>query len=114
MGTLLFSDIFKKRVANRAADVKPHPPNAYIDDVLVAEQHSSDEHLVMMDEIFIRFGEAGLQANISKSVLFQKALEFFGFWLKPNGYRPLASRIQGIMDMDPPKDKRSVQTSNWM
>eukprot|EP00957_Ditylum_brightwellii_P189685 14438905-Ditylum_brightwellii.AAC.1 len=67
-----------------------------------------------MDEIFTRFGEAGLQANISKSALFQKVLEFVGFWLELNGYRPLASRIQALMDMNPPKDKCAMQTFNRM
>eukprot|EP00957_Ditylum_brightwellii_P011598 876627-Ditylum_brightwellii.AAC.2 len=85
MGTLPSSNI----VTNRVADVKPCLPKTYIDNVLVVEQHSLDEHLVMMDEIFTRFGEASFQANISKSALFQKALKFVGFWLKLNGYRPL-------------------------
>eukprot|EP00957_Ditylum_brightwellii_P168187 12803489-Ditylum_brightwellii.AAC.1 len=84
MGTSPSSDIFQRRVTNRVADVKPRPPKVYIDNVLAAAQQSFDEHLKMLGEIFTRFEEAGLQANISKSALFQKALEFVGFWLEPN------------------------------
>eukprot|EP00957_Ditylum_brightwellii_P081929 6230930-Ditylum_brightwellii.AAC.1 len=65
MGTPLSSDIFQRRVTNRVADVKLRPPKVYINDVLAAAQHSFDKHLRMLDEIFTRFEEAGLQANIS-------------------------------------------------
>eukprot|EP00957_Ditylum_brightwellii_P113419 8647642-Ditylum_brightwellii.AAC.1 len=53
MGTSLSSDIFQRRVTNGVADVKPRPPKVYIDDVLTAAQHSFDEHLKMLDEIFV-------------------------------------------------------------
>eukprot|EP00957_Ditylum_brightwellii_P004389 332651-Ditylum_brightwellii.AAC.3 len=75
---------------------------SYIDDILAAAQQSFNKHMTMLDEIFTQFEEAGLQANISKSALFQKALKFVGFWLEPNGYQPLASWIQGILEVEPP------------
>ena len=52
--------------------------------------------------------------NTSKSALFQKVLEFVSFWLETNGYRPLASRIQGILEVDLPRDKKEVPTFNAM
>eukprot|EP00957_Ditylum_brightwellii_P125729 9584642-Ditylum_brightwellii.AAC.1 len=67
MGTSPSSDIFQRRMTNRVVDVKPRPPKVYINEVLAAAQHLFDEHLKMPDEIFTRFEEAGLQANISKS-----------------------------------------------
>eukprot|EP00957_Ditylum_brightwellii_P139275 10614604-Ditylum_brightwellii.AAC.2 len=46
--------------------------------------------------------------------MFQKVLEFVGFWLDPNGYQPLASRIQGILEVEPLGDKKEVCTFNEM
>jgi len=46
--------------------------------------------------------------------LFQKALEFVGFWLEQNGNQPLASWIQGIFKVEPLRDKKEVHTFNGM
>ena len=107
MGVAPASDVFQRRVSNLMMEVKPKPSKCYIDDTLAAFVHAFDEHIECLDVIFAILKEAGLQINLSKFTLCQKALEHVGFWLMPNGHRPLASRVQGTLDIKPLRSKRT-------
>jgi len=110
MGTSPAADVFQGRVSNRLIDIKPRPPKTYIDDILAAREYNFEYHITYLHDIFTRLIEAGLQVNLVKSALCQKALEYVGFWVTTQGYKPLESRIQGILDMQPLKSKKDVRT----
>eukprot|EP00957_Ditylum_brightwellii_P087677 6676521-Ditylum_brightwellii.AAC.1 len=61
-----------------------------------------------MDQICVSFKVTGLTANLSKSTLFQKALEFVNFWLEPNRYCSVALKIQGVQDLQSPTSCKEV------
>lgn len=67
-----------------------------------------------LEQIFLRLKETGLQINLTKSALSQWALEYLGFWVTREGYKPLASRIQGILEMERPRSKKEVRIFNSM
>lgn len=109
MGSAPASDIFQRRVTNRLSSVRPVPPKVYIDDILVALLHTFKEHIQYLDEILTIIGEAGLQVNMKKLAFCQKELEFVGFWIMTNGYKPLQSRIQEIQDIRQPTNVKQVR-----
>ena len=94
--------------------MKPETPKVYINDVLVAFYQTFEEYPETLEQILQRIGDARLQINLEKSALCQKVLEYVSFWLGPNGYKPLASRIEGILDAQPPQNKKEVKTFQEM
>ena len=109
MGTSPASDVFQGRLQNILMSLEPRPPKVHIDDILAVFRHTFEEHLKYVDDIMTRLQEAGLQVNINKSALFQKELECLGFWLTTQGYKPLDSRVQGTLDMLPPRNIKEVR-----
>ena len=108
MGVAPASDAFQRRMSNLVIDVKPKPPKCYVDDILAAIDHTHDEHIACIDNIFKILEDAGLQINLKKSSLCQKALECVGFWLMPDGHRPVASRVQGTLDVKPLRNQKET------
>ena len=71
--------------------------------------HEFEEHIQWIDEILTVFEKAGLQINLPKSVIYQKALAQLGFMLIKDGFKPLEQRIQGILDIASLKNKKEVR-----
>ena len=54
-------------------------------------------------------GAAGMQINAKKPSWGAQEVEFLGFLLGMDGYKPLPSQVQGIVDMLPPKNIKQVR-----
>ncbi|GFV60899.1 hypothetical protein TNCV_925131 [Trichonephila clavipes] len=82
----------------------------YLDDVLVAssteEEHS--EHLKM---VFERFQQYGLRINVSKSMMGAAQVEYLGFLITAEGSRPLAEKVQAILNYKLPETIHDLRTS---
>lgn len=66
----------------------------YLDDVIVTSS-SFEEHIEILNEVFIRLKEANLTINLEKCEFFKKSLKYFGFivdlkWIED---RPRKSRM---------------------
>ena len=109
MGTSPAGDTFQRRAHNRLMRTPPKPPKCCIEDRLAALDYKFEEHVACLDLMFTSLGNAGLQVSIDKSALFQWALEYVGLWVMREGYKPLESRTQGIMDMQPCRNKKDVR-----
>ena len=109
MGVAPASEFFQRSVSNLMMKVttKPKSPKCCTDGILAAFIQTLGEYVECLDVVFEILKEAGFQINLSKSALCQKALEHVGFWLMPNGHRPLASRVQGTLDIKPLRSKRT-------
>eukprot|EP00804_Cyclotella_cryptica_P005306 CCRYP_015788-RA/>CCRYP_015788-RA protein AED:0.17 eAED:0.18 QI:0/0/0/1/1/1/2/0/513 len=83
-------------------------PNPYLDDVFQCRGNCFDSHLAILDEIFQRLKDAGMQVNLTKSTLCAKEVEFLGFLLKETGFQPTRKRIEAIMQIAPPKNVKKV------
>ncbi|GFT86668.1 hypothetical protein TNCV_1251331 [Trichonephila clavipes] len=81
----------------------------YLDDVLVAssteEEHS--EHLKM---VFERFQQYGLRINVSKSVMGDDQVEYFGFLITAEESRPLPEKVQAILNYKLPETIHDLRT----
>ena len=71
--------------------------------------HTFDEHLSILNDIFNRLEQAGMQVNLDKSKLCSKTVEFLGFELTPTGHRPTWKRIEAILKIATPRNIKKVR-----
>ena len=78
---------------------------SYLDDIFHYKDESFQECLQILDEIFGRLEQAGMQVNLAKS----RGVELLGFLLTRTGVRPTAKQIEAILKLAPPKNKRGCR-----
>jgi hypothetical protein len=74
---------------------------AYIDDVGVFSK-SWEEHLVHLEKTLTCLQENGYRVNPAKCEWSVTETEWLGHWLTPQGIKPLAKKVQGILAIDRP------------
>ena len=109
MGIRPATDIFQSRMVGIFMSMGTSKPNPYIDDIFHGKGSDFDSHLEILNEIFQRLKEAGMQVNLTKSTLCAKEVEFLGFLLKQSGYQPTRKRIEAILKILPPKNVKKVR-----
>jgi hypothetical protein len=57
-----------------------------------------------------RLQAAGLQVNLPKSKLAVQELEYLGYWLTPQGIRPMANKVESIKNLLAPKTVKQVRS----
>ena len=102
------TDIFQGRMASLFYDA-PKPPPVYLDDILHPTKGTFGTHLVELDDTLTRLEEGGLQVNAEKSNWAAKELEFLGFWVTTEGYRPTAKRVEAILNIGQPTNPKQVR-----
>ena len=110
MGSSPVSDTLQRRALKILMEVKLKAHKACIKDMLAASVQTFEGHLECLDEIMKRLKEVGLQVNISKSGMCQKGEERLSFWVTAEGHKPLASRVQGMLELLLPRNNKEV----WM
>ena len=75
---------------------------AYIDDCLVAST-TEIEHLADLRKLFQRLREYGVVINPAKCEFGKSQIEFLGHTVSAEGVKPLASRVEKIHNIEPPK-----------
>lgn len=80
----------------------------YIDDILVhaPTKELHDEHL---RQVLERCRAAGVTLNLEKSVFAQKQVTFLGHQLSAEGIRPEKGKVQAVLEMSVPEDKKAVE-----
>ncbi|GBG60131.1 hypothetical protein CBR_g3375 [Chara braunii] len=74
-------------------------------------QRTLDQHIVHLRVVLDRLRLAKYQANLDKCKFAKQELEYLGHFVTPKGIRPLADKIQAIMDWPEPRcttDVRSI------
>eukprot|EP00896_Chara_braunii_P019025 GBG76901.1 hypothetical protein CBR_g23115 [Chara braunii] len=69
----------------------------YLDDILVYSR-TLDEHIIHLRAILDRLRLAKYKANRDKCEFAKQELEYLGHYVTPKGIRPLADKIQAIVD----------------
>ena len=80
----------------------------YIDDLL-AYSKDFDSHLKHLRIIFEIIQKAGLKLNRNKCKFALTEINFLGHTIKDNEILPLASNVNKIKNIQPPKDKKELQ-----
>jgi len=79
---------------------------AYINDLLV---FSLGLIISINWNRFYSLKSPGLKVNAKKSFFGRRELEYFGYWITREGIQPMPKRVQAILAIQPPKDKRQLR-----
>jgi hypothetical protein len=109
MGVMPASDIFQARMVHLFAGMGKKKPCPYINDILHFRGATFDEHLAILDDILKLIATAGMQVSAEKSRFCQELLKYLSFQLNRTGYKPLPSRVDAIMRLEPPNNVRQVR-----
>ena len=107
MGLCNSPDIFQERMNELMSGLDF--VRAYIDDILTMTNGDWDDHLAKLDEVFTRLGLVGLKVNIRKSFFGRSATEYLGFWITRNGISPLPKKVEAILNIAPPTNKKQLR-----
>ncbi|GBG82949.1 hypothetical protein CBR_g36475 [Chara braunii] len=81
----------------------------YLDDILVYSR-TLDEHLEHLRAVLDRLRAAKYKANRDKCQFAKQELEYLGHYVTPKGIRPLADKIQAIVDWSEPRCTTDVRS----
>ena len=109
MGIKNSPDIFQEKI-NELMEGLEEFIRAYLDDILIITKGSFEDHLEKVSEVFSRLQKAGLQVNVAKSKFAVQELEYLGFWLTPQGIRPMAKKVEAIKNLQAPKTVKQVRS----
>jgi len=107
MGLCNSPDIFQEKMGGLMADLEY--VRAYINDLLVFSNGSWTDHLQKLEQVFKRLKSAGLKINAKKSFFGKSELEYLGYWITREGIQPMPKKVQAILAIQPPKDKRQLR-----
>lgn len=83
---------------------------AYVDDVLIFTKTGPlDEHLNSVRKVLTRFRLYNLKLSPKKCVFASRKMNFLGFVLSAEGYKPSLSRIEIINDLPAPTNVKEVK-----
>ncbi|KAK7604945.1 hypothetical protein V9T40_006131 [Parthenolecanium corni] len=81
----------------------------YVDDVLVYSK-TEEDHVRHLELVFDRIQEANMTLNPKKCDFFRTEVPYLGFIVSDEGIRADPERIQGLLNIPPPKDLRGMQS----
>ena len=82
----------------------------YIDDILITSNGTFEDHMKKLDQVLDRLTKAGFRANVRKCSFAQDELEYLGYNLTRNGIQPQPKKVEAILRLSPPKNKRALRT----
>ncbi|GBG78776.1 hypothetical protein CBR_g28000 [Chara braunii] len=81
----------------------------YLDEILVYSR-TLDEHVVHLRAVLDRLRLAKYKANLDKCEFAKQELEYLDHYVTPKGIRPLANKIQAIVDWTEPRCTTDVRS----
>ena len=106
------TDIFQSRMVGMFASMQGNRPYPYLDDIFHHKSNTFDECLGILTEIFERLGKHGMQVNLKKSELMAETPTLLGFELTPAESRSTFKRIEAILKLAKPNNKKRVRRIN--
>jgi len=80
----------------------------YLDDLLVITA-TFDEHIVVLQEIAIRFREAGLTINVEKSKFMRREVRYLGHIIGNGEIRTDPEKVQAVKDFPRPRSVKQLR-----
>ena len=107
MGVKCSPDIFQERMSDLFQGMEF--VRAYLDDLLLLTKGDWSDHVVKLDQVLQRLGEAGLKVNCEKSFFGRTETEYLGFWITRHNIRPQTKKVEAINNMKVPTTKRQLR-----
>ena len=107
MGLCNSPDIFQEKMSELMAGLEFC--RAYLDNLLIISKWDFDQHLENLEHALTRLSEAGLKINASKSHFCQSELEYLGYWITQSGIHPVAKKVEAILKIKPPTNRRELR-----
>ena len=108
MGLCNSPDIFQEHMSDLMCDLEY--VRAYIDDVAILSQGTWEDHVAKVDKVLTRLEDAGLKVNGMKSFFGRKEFEYLGYILTQDGVKPIQKKVQGMLDIAPPKNIKQLRS----
>ncbi|CAM9548530.1 unnamed protein product [Heterosigma akashiwo] len=80
----------------------------YLGDVFIYSNSESD-HVRDVQRVMTALMRAGLKTRPDKTCLFRASCKCLGFYIEPDGIRPIGEKINAIRDVQVPKTKKGIQ-----
>ena len=100
---------FFQRIMNKLFFKLSQHLELYLDDLLLKAK-STKEMIWLLEEVFKIIRQHELQVNLKKCRFFMDEIDYLGFHINQHGVRPIADKLQGIQDMEPPANIKQVQS----
>jgi transposase InsO family protein len=107
MGIMNSPDIFQSIMMDVLGDLEY--TRTYIDDILVTTSGSFEDHLGKLTEVLTRLENTGFKANVRKCYFAEDKLEYLGYWLTRAGIQPQPKKVEAILRLSPPTNKRQLR-----
>ena len=107
MGVTCSQDIFQAKIYELLGDIEGI--RAYIDDILVINKGSFQNHLEQLEEVFRRCQKMNLKMNADKCRFGLNEIDYLGYIVTPEGIKPNPKKIQAIQAMKRPTTVTEVR-----
>jgi hypothetical protein len=99
MGTKNSPYIFQQKISDLREGLEDFI-QAYLDDILIITKGSYKDHIQKVAEVLKHLQAAGLQVNLPKSKIAIQELEYLGYWLTPQGIRPMSNKVESNKNLN--------------
>jgi hypothetical protein len=107
MGISGAPDIFQAKMSSLMAGL--HFVRVYLDDCLILNKSTFDDHLAKLRLTLKRLSDAGLRINAEKSYFGKGEIEYLGYWVTRTGIQPLPAKVEAMLAMEEPKNRRQLR-----
>ena len=107
MGLSISPDTFQEKMSKLFGDspwIK-----VYLDDLLIFSNGSYKDHLKKVDQALARLKSKNLAVNALKTYWAVQEVDYLGFRLTREGVLPQAKKVEAIVGMQIPKNKRDLR-----
>jgi hypothetical protein len=81
----------------------------YMDDIIVFSSTFA-EHLVNLEDVFLRLQEANLTLNLDKCSFFKQKIKYWGHSISTEGIQPCQDRVEGLLSKKSPSNEKELRT----
>ena len=108
MGLKISGNIFQRIMNEIIGDDLNKGMSIYLDDV-ICYAVTQGQLLQLMRKVLHKFSKAGILLNPAKCNLGKKELDYLGFTISENGFRPQLNKTQAIRNYPKPNDKKALK-----
>jgi hypothetical protein len=100
MGIAGSPDIFQSKMLELMESLEC--VQAYLDDLLCISRSSLKDHLKKLEEVLRRLCDAGLKVSAEKLTFCILEIEYLGYILTRDGFKPQSNKVQAILPIQLP------------